>query len=148
MKPQQCSCQCGHVQFEVTAQPRLRMLCHCTICQKFNAASHADVVVFSTKDINPPSDELVKFKRHKAPPNVNRGQCVKCGQAAIETFVFPLLPRLTMVPAAMFSEAAELPESKAHMFYERRVADADDELPKHHGFVSSQLAFFKYLWFH
>ena len=52
-----------------------------------------------------------------------------------------------MVPADMFADSVQLPEPKAHMFYEKRVNDADDDLPKHHGFMSSQWAFFWYLWF-
>ncbi len=144
---QQCSCQCGHVQFEVVGAPRLRMLCHCTICQQFNQASHADILVYKSKNIKTPSDEFVTFKTYKAPPNVQRGSCVKCGQAAIEVFNFPLMPKLTMVPQGMFADGADLPVPAAHMFYEKRVADVDDDLPKHNGFLKSQLAFFKFLWF-
>lgn len=147
MSRYKCQCQCGHIQFDVPVKPRLRMLCHCTICQKFNQSSYADVLVYNTKDIKTPSNEFVSFTTYKAPPNVSRGQCVKCGQAAIETFSFPLMPKLTMVPAAMFSEAVDLPMPKAHMFYEKRARDIDDDLPKHNGFLKSQLAFFKHLWF-
>lgn len=123
------------------------MLCHCTICQKFNQASHADVLVFNTRDITTPCSDYVAFETYKAPPNVNRGSCVNCGQAAIEVFDFPLMPKLTMVPAAMFAADADLPAPDAHMFYDKRIDDVDVELPKHRGFIRSQLAFFKHLWF-
>jgi hypothetical protein len=47
----------------------------------------------------------------------------------------------------MFSKNVQLPEAKAHFFYEKRIEDADDEIPKRQGFISSQLTFFKNLWF-
>lgn len=142
-----CICNCGKTKFQVNGQPKLRMICHCTICQKFNQAAHADVLVYQTKQIIAPDAGVVEFDTYKKPPNVQRGKCAACGQAAIEVFDFPLMPKLTMVPADMFADGAELPEPNAHMFYEKRVADVDDDLPKHNGFLKSQLAFFKHLWF-
>ena len=92
-----------------------------------------------------PDDGVVSFSTYKRPPNVQRGVCVKCQQPSIEIYNMPLMPKLTMVPAGMFDESKQLPEPKAHMFYEKRLSDADDDLAKHHGFMASQLAFFKYL---
>ncbi len=142
----QGACQCGHVKFDVAGQPKFRMLCHCTICQAFNQAPHADVVVFKTAQIQTPSSDHVTFKTMKRPPNVKRGACLQCGQAAIEVFDMPLFPKLTMVPAGMFAHAENLPGPVAHMFYESRISNHDDHIPKYRGFLRSQLVFFKYLW--
>lgn len=143
----QCTCSCGTTEFQVLGQPKLRMICHCTICQKFNQAAYADILVFPSKQVIAPGSGVVDFETYKKPPNVQRGRCTGCGQAAIETFDFPLLPKLTMVPVRMFSEGIGLPKPAAHMFYDKRLADSSDELPKKTGFISSQLAFFSYLWF-
>ena len=142
-----CVCACGHTQFEIKGQPKFRMLCHCTICQRFNQSTHADVLIFSTKQIKTPDSEVVEFTTYKAPPNVQRGTCVKCQQPAIEVFNMPLMPKLTMVPAGMFANDAVLPKPKAHIFYDKRVADVQDDCPKVSGFLRSQLRFFKHLWF-
>lgn len=142
-----CSCRCGRTQFEITGEPRLRMLCHCTICQRFNQAAYADVLVFKSTQVNAPDLSTVEFKTYKAPPNVQRGICRHCQQPAIEVFDMPLFPKLTMVPAGMFAGDAGLPAPVAHMFYEHRQQDANDDLPKKTGFLSSQLTFFKRLWF-
>ncbi len=123
------------------------MLCHCTICQQFNQAPFADVVVFKTAQVSVPDKSSIDFKTYKPPPNVNRGVCQHCQQPVIEFFDMPLMPKLTMVPAAMFAVQQSLPKPSAHMFYEKRLTDADDQLPKKQGFLRSQLAFFKYLWF-
>jgi hypothetical protein len=143
----QCQCGCGHVNFEIQGSAKLRMLCHCSICQKFNQSTHADVLVFKSNQIVTPDNKFVAFKTFKAPPNVQRGTCIKCDQPAIEVFSFPLMPKLTMVPADMFVDDSKLPNPRAHMFYENRVNDFEDSLPKHNGFLKSQYCFFKYLWF-
>lgn len=142
----QCKCLCGCTEFEVTDEPVFRMLCHCTLCQQFNQAPYADILIFKSHQVIAPEGGVVSFSTYKRPPNVQRGKCSKCGQAAIEVFSMPLMPKLTMVPAGMFPQSVNLPQPKAHMFYEKRVTDANDDLPIHHGFISSQLAFFKYLW--
>ena len=147
MTSQKCRCSCGHTQFEIIGEPKFRAICHCTICQKFNKSAYADILVYKSTQIKAPSQGVVKFNTYKPPPNVKRGQCSQCHQAAIEVFEMPLFPKLTMVPAHMFSSNVQLPEVKAHMFYDKRIKDADDGLPKRQGFMSSQLAFFRNLWF-
>lgn len=147
MTTQKCKCSCGHTEFTVSGKPQFRMICHCTICQKFNSASHADIMVYRSSQVKAPADGVVVFQTYKRPPNVQRGKCGQCDQVAIEVFDVPLFPKLTLIPAGMFLESVKLPAPKAHMFYDKRQADASDDYPKRHGFLSSQLAFFKYLWF-
>ncbi len=40
----------------------------------------------------------------------------------------------------------KLPPPTAHIFYDKRISDAEDGYPRHEGYVRSQLAFLKYLW--
>jgi hypothetical protein len=46
----------------------------------------------------------------------------------------------------MFRLDAELPSPEAHGFYDMRVADAEDPLPKYEGYFRNQIAFVKHLW--
>lgn len=140
-----CSCPCGYAAFEIHGEPLFRMLCHCTICQRFNDAPFADVVVYAARAVGDPAAGAVSYDTYKPPPNVQRGKCAQCGKPAIEKFAAPLLPKLTMVPASVHGAGAALPAPVAHFFYETRTADADDTLPKHSGFLRSQLAFGRYL---
>ena len=112
-----CKCACGHTAFEITGKPVFRMLCHCTLCQQFNQAPHADILIFKSHQVIAPEGGVVSFSTYKRPPNVQRGKCSQCHQAAIEVFNMPLMPKLTMVPVAVFDESTQLPEAKAHMFY-------------------------------
>lgn len=140
----ECACRCGTTRIHLRAAPKFRMLCHCTICQRFNQAPFADVLIYAARDVELMDSDTVEFSTYKPPPNVQRGKCTKCGQAAVETFHVPLLPKLAMVPRAMHAADASLPEPVAHFFYETRVADAEDALPKHKGFMPSQWAFLQY----
>ena len=138
-------CSCGHVKFDIRKAPLFRMLCHCTICQQFNDAPFADIVIYDAASVSRPEPGSVRYDTYTPPPNVQRGVCTECGEPAIEQFKLPLLPGLTLVPAAAHIDQTGLPEPLAHVFYDRRVEDADDSLPKHRGYISSQLAFGKYL---
>ncbi len=140
-----CACSCGATSFQTTAKPLFRILCHCTICQRFNDEPFADVVVFHSSDVEKPASGLVNFDTYKPPPNVQRGKCASCNKPAIELFHTALFPKLVMVPRRMFAADAELPEPKAHLFYDKRLADADDGYPKHKGMLRSQFAFLKHL---
>jgi len=144
MTPVPCSCPGGHAAFPVKGAPLFRFFCHCTICQRFNDAPYADMLVYRAEDVDLPPPGAVEFVTLKPPPNVRRGKCAHCGAPTIETFHVPLLPKLTMVPRAVHPNDAALPQSSAHVFYETRIDDADDALPKHEGFVRSQWAFLRY----
>ena len=142
----QCICGCGQTAFTVSAPALFRIYCHCTICQRFNDAPFADVLIFKRDDVVLPAAEAVSFDTYKPPPNVQRGKCASCGVPAVELFDIPLLPKLVMVPAGMFGFQDSLPFSAMHLFYGKRQADVDDALPKYSGFLPSQWAILSQLW--
>lgn len=141
----ECTCSCGATSFQTTSEPLFRFICHCTICQRFNNAPFADILVHRAEDVVLPPARDVNFDTYKPPPNVQRGKCATCGQPAIVVFAAPFLPRLVTVLRPMFRSHAELPSPVAHLFYDKRVSDADDPYPKHQGYFRSQIAFLKYL---
>ena len=141
----ECTCSCGATSFQTIGEPLFRFLCHCTICQRFNSAPFADILVYRAADVALPPARAVIFDTYKPPPNVQRGKCATCGQPAIVVFTARFLPRLVTVPRPMFRADAELPSPVAHMFYNKRVSDAKDPYPKHRGYLRSQIAFLKYL---
>lgn len=89
-----------------------------------------------------PAPDTVAYQAYKkTPPAVQRGKCVVCGEPAIERLKLPLMPEIVVIPSESVKEAALLPDPSLHIFYHRRVADAQDSLPKYEGFLSSQWAF-------
>lgn len=145
MSPETATCECGYVSFEISGSPLFRLFCHCTICQEFNDAPFADIVVYKPSQISELQEERVKFNRLKPPPNVQRGKCTKCDKPIIEQFAALVFPSLTIVPASVHQDTSSLPDSAVHIFYDKRLSDSDDSLPKHSGFISSQFAFCKFL---
>ena len=147
-KAKDYSCGCGATQF--TARAALfRVICHCTICQRFNQAPYADILVFRRDDLLIDSLDTIAFDTYKPPPNVNRGVCNTCAKPALELFEPRFLPKLAMIPGAVHQLApADTPAVSAHIFYDKRVADVDDELPKFSGFFRSQMAFMRMLMKH
>ncbi len=139
------ACSCGATEFQANGGPLFRILCHCSICQRFNSAPFADVLVFPAEDVTLPPADVVSFKAYKPPPNVKRGKCTACAQPSIELFTAPIFPKLVMVPTPMLRAEEDVPVPIAHIFYEKRVSNAEDDYPKHEGFLRSQIAFMKYL---
>ena len=142
----ECTCSCGATRFETLGMPLVRFYCHCTICQRFNDVPFADMLVFRAEDVALPPAGTVIFDSYRPPPNVQRGKCASCGQPAVTVFKSRYLPRLVTVPRPMFRSDAELPSPVAHGFYEKRVSDANDQLPKYEGYFRNQIAFLKHLW--
>ncbi|MGH1419313.1 MAG: GFA family protein [Hyphomicrobiaceae bacterium] len=134
-------CECQHVRFEFEGLPLFRAFCHCKICQEFNQADFADIIVVRSKDITVREMERIKFKSYRQPPILSRGRCVKCNGVAIETMRIPVLPRLTILPYQTLSRATGVPDPQFHMFYHRRVKEVCDDLPKSSNYLQSQLRF-------
>ncbi len=80
------------------------------------------------------------FKRFRfPPPNLRRGRCRNCGQAFVETWSAGPL-KVLFIPAMTFERPEQLPAVGADIFYERHVAEAIDDAPKHTGYLPSQMA--------
>ncbi|MDC0661396.1 GFA family protein [Marinobacter sp. SS21] len=134
-------CPCASTQFSLQGKALMRGFCHCTICQAFNQSGYADITVFRAKDVTKPDPALVDFKSYRSPPVLQRGKCSHCHKPAIEYFhLFPM-PELVIVPTANILDSALIPEPSLHIFYNRRVEDIQDNLPKYSGYLRSQLAF-------
>ncbi|GAB3672189.1 hypothetical protein GCM10028792_05820 [Salinisphaera aquimarina] len=129
------------VEMAVRSEPLFRFFCHCRICQAFNQGPFADVTLFRIKSVTWPEGDAVAFRKHRSPPAVPRGFCSTCGGAAIELVQFLPLLKLALIPSANFSDGTFLPVPALPMFYDRRVGDVDDKLPRYSGYWPSQMAF-------
>lgn len=144
---QHACCECGQVRYGLQAQPLIRAFCHCTICQAFNQAPFADICIFRARDVDMPDDVLVRYKAWQSPKIVQRGVCTACEKPIVERLNMPLLPNYVATPTATLQDKSLIPDASLHVFYHSRVADVDDELPKYSGYLRSQTAFLRQLWF-
>lgn len=137
---QTCACACGAATFVVNAKPRARFLCHCTICQSVYRKPYADVTVLLAGEIALPTGHAIQFRKYRLPPALRRGTCSSCGHPVLGFLRLAPFARLAFVPSANYPEQALLPDPSTHIFYDNRIADVEDALPKHSGYWRSELA--------
>ena len=133
--PQEGCCSCCSNTYTINHTPVARFICHCTICQEYTGHAFNDVTVLLKPDVSELQLVSTKFRRWKLPPNISRGLCTRCNKPSIE---MAMGGNLVLVPTANYPDVAVLPAPSMHLFYNRRVEDIDDDLPKYNGFVQSQ----------
>jgi len=137
MIKQDCACLCGASRFTVAGNPIGRFFCHCTICQKAYAKPFADVTFFWADSLTLPANQSIEFRRYRPPPAMRRGRCPQCGNPVLNLLGMAPLA-LAFVPSQNFPRPAELPAPDRHIFYDRRVADIADSVPKLSGYWASE----------
>ena len=135
---QDCACLCGASRFSVAGDPIGRFFCHCTICQKAYRKPFADVTYFRGKSVTLPANHPIEFRRHRPPPAMRRGTCAQCGNPVMNLLGMAPLT-LAFVPSQNFPRPAELPAPDRHIFYDRRVADIANSVPKLGGYWASEV---------
>lgn len=133
-------CTCGDIRFEADAL-MMRALCHCSICKAYHGRDFADFVVFRNKTFHETSQGHVTYTAHKQPPLLKRGTCDGCSAPILEKLFIPGLPDMMLIPSRWIDQQDALPDPSFHMFYNLRVQDAQDDLPKANGYLKSQLLF-------
>jgi hypothetical protein len=141
------SCNCGTFSFETTKAPVARFVCHCLFCQDFTGEAFSDVSVLMAPHIAIKGTGELTHKTYRPPPHLNRARCGRCGKPAMETMGSGST-QLVFVPSKSFVKQPLLPPVRLHVFYNRRVADAADELPKYSRYWPSQFAIMKTIMGH
>jgi hypothetical protein len=135
-----CSCPCGDASFALDGAPLLQLICHCRICQALYKAPYADVTVFWAGAIKLGPLEAIEFRRYRLPPALKRGTCVKCAAPVLGFLRLAPMLRLAFVPTKNIKTKEALRNPAMHIFYNRRVHDANDALPKISGYWASEWA--------
>ena len=139
MTTQTCSCPCGKAKFQVLKSPVVRFFCHCSICQKLYKQPFADVTTLSQGDIILPPDHGIRFDKYRSVVGIDRGTCIECSKPVI-ALAGSGAKGLAFIAAANYSNADVLPSPKIRIFYDRRVEEIADHLPKYKGYLRSQFA--------
>jgi hypothetical protein len=137
---QRCSCPCGASSFDVKTKPLARFHCHCLICQKLYQKPSADFNVMLSHKVTLNDSSNIAFDRYRLPPALRRGTCKKCKHPVIGFLRLAPFIELAFVASSNYHDASELPAPQAHIFYHRRSADINDNLPKHEGYLKSEWA--------
>lgn len=138
------ACECGTCTFELSMVPKVRFICHCTICQAFSGKPYADMTIVRAKHLKLTNADQISFKKYRPLPNINRGLCLNCKKPVVEFGGLGVL-KWAFIPASSFESQKLLPMPQKHLFYEKHVTDVQDDLPKHIGYLHSQMAISKML---
>jgi len=137
---QHCSCPCGASTFDVHTKPLTRFFCHCLICQSLYQKPFADFTVMLSSNVSLHDTSQIKFDRYRRPPALRRGVCITCKHPVIGYLRLAPFIQLAFVASSHYPDHSSLPPPQAHIFYHRRTADINDDLPKHQGYFRSELA--------
>ncbi|MGP4952550.1 GFA family protein [Psychrobacter sp. T6-1] len=140
--PQEGSCSCYSNTYTINHAPIGRFICHCTICQEYTGKAYNDVTVLFKSDLSELDINKTRFRRWKLPPNINRGLCKRCHKPSVEK---AMGGALMLVPTDNYPNVDALLDPTMHLFYDSRVEDIEDDLPKYTGFAQSQTMIVKAL---
>lgn len=117
------SCYCGSVKVEVTGEPVFSAYCHCESCRKWHSAPIAALAAWPESSVSVAGEVVVSDQTDET----RRTSCAKCGGGVFTTkpglgwqVVYPL----TLTGSGFTYQPA------AHIFYQQRVLDFNDGLPK------------------
>ncbi|KAK4501442.1 hypothetical protein PRZ48_007251 [Zasmidium cellare] len=131
----EASCHCGKVQYELSREEPLdSKLCHCTTCQTQHAAPFQWAAIFHKDDINFRDghhhlewyDPSTKSVEHKLPCKV---RCKYCHSPIMDEGRNMVLLFPSLIKFKSDQEKANF-KPRLHMFYNERVMDIPDGLPK------------------
>lgn len=129
------ACFCGKVRYEVSAEPVDAKLCHCRACQTLHGAPMQWAAIFQKHHMRFTSGlDLLRFYNSERDMNERilpcKVSCSLCGTPIADEgrrmwLAFPTL--------FDFEQGTEMPDSfkpTCHLFYDQRVIDIHDNLPK------------------
>ena len=120
-------CYCGHIQFELRAQPDSACHCHCEDCQRASGAAFMTWAAFPSTAFEITKGELVE---RQSSPGVTRGHCGQCGTAM--TWASEKEPDEIDIAVTCIDQPGTIrPES--HIFIEDKQpwVVIGDDLPQH-----------------
>lgn len=124
-------CDCTAVKLRLHGEPRVRGFCHCEDCRDLLKIPYHSVTAWEGDSCEViEGEDFISVFQHPT-RQMKRYFCARCGETLFNSnaagwrVVSQLLIRKNC--------GGELPpglESKMHFFYDRRIVDIDDELPK------------------
>ena len=125
-------CDCGAVELGITGQPIVHAYCHCIDCRELLNVPYHAVTAWKSRDVKIVNgiDNLVEYQHPTL--DMERAYCAHCGEVLFNTNSMGWRV-VSQWFIAKCNDAGLPPElcSDMHFFYEQRVVDIDDELPKY-----------------
>lgn len=125
-------CQCGKVRLSLNNKPKIHGYCHCDDCRDLLAIPYHSVTAWPENQvtIDQGADHISVFQHPKL--KMQKHFCKHCGEVLFNTN--SLNWRIVSQQLITRCYDGELPEqlrSNMHFFYQQRVVDIKDDLPKY-----------------
>ena len=125
-------CDCKAVELCLAGHPIVHAHCHCVDCRELLNVPYHAVTAWNREDVTIPkgSDKLVEYQHPEL--DMKRVFCAHCGEVLFNTNSMGW--RVVSQWLIAKCNDGELPPelcSDKHFFYEQRVVDVVDELPKY-----------------
>jgi len=122
------SCTCGGVKLYIAdCVPLFGAYCHCSICREITGNPYFWGTGFPTKMISLTRSTEDNLTAQKGKKGV-RYTCKNCN-----TYVWRVDGDLSIIPGTLLNESnpEKAPPAAFHIFYDNRVVDVEDDLPKY-----------------
>lgn len=124
-------CDCHAVELTVKGDPRVHAYCHCEDCRELLQVPYHSVLAWDPDQVEITNGEQESIEFQHPHKRMKRIFCKHCGDVLYNTNAMGW----KLVSQLLFRKCNEdtLPDSyvsNAHFFYDRRIIDIDDQLPK------------------
>ncbi|KAF9535727.1 Mss4-like protein [Crepidotus variabilis] len=137
-------CFCKAVRYQVTGKPVTSAYCHCTLCQRLQGAAFISTLHFSASNFSwthsEPHDAALDVFEVTSKPWKKRRRCKNCGCTVAS---YNSKSELWSVWGTQFDrdedgkiKGWDTIKPTAHIFYETRLLDVQDDLGKWTGYES------------
>ena len=127
----QVHCQCGAVEVILKNTPIVHATCHCVDCRDLLNTPFHSVTAWNKEDaIIVKGEKVLSIYKHPS-LEMTRRFCKHCGETVFNTNVMDwrVVSQL-LIEKCNQNEIPEKLRSDKHFFYEQRVVDIQDDLPK------------------
>ena len=132
IKKYNASCSCGNIEISMEGTPRVRGFCHCEDCRELLNVPYHSVNAWDNNKVKIlTGSEFIREYQH---PNLKMKKfyCSECGGSIYNSNAMDwrVFSQLLISKSYNGNLPIEL-RSESHFFYDRRIIDVDDILPKH-----------------
>ena len=124
-------CDCEAIEPRMTGAPKVHAFCRCEDCRALLDVPYHSVVVWDPGNVSVVSGEAHAVEYKYPTLEMTRVFCKHCGETLYNTNAmgWRLVSQL-LIRKCNNDELPEEFQSNAHFFYDRRIVDIDDQIPK------------------
>ena len=124
-------CDCGAVELEMTGTPRVHAYCHCEDCRTLLDVPYHSITAWDADKVRITAGVEDTVEYNHPTLEMTRVFCRNCGETLYNTNAmgWRLVSQL-LIRKCNKDELPQELESNAHFYYDRRIVDIDDRLPK------------------